>query len=98
MLFFESLIQHFEKVLENDFDADKFCSKEIYELIKKWHLDFKKNNTLLNNWKEDLEYMEEGINKLVDKYIEIEPIEETYIEEVLYYFKLLKKSMNEYII
>ena len=93
---FDNTIESIDYILNDDFYQKKGNLKQIRELIKKWFINYKETGTLKNISAEKLEYIDIEITSIFDKYIEIESVENNYVERLLFDFgNLMQFWKNE---
>lgn len=95
--YFEGVIENIDIILNDDFykQDDKKCLISIRPEIEKWFDDYLKNNTLKNINPETLKDMGLEITTLFDNYIASEPLENNYVERLLFDFGKLEKYWKD---
>ena len=94
--FFSNTIKNIDYILNDDYYQNKGNLREIKELIKKWFINYNETGTLKNISTEKLEYIDNEITSIFDKYISIESVENNYAERLLFDFgNLMQFWKNE---
>jgi len=95
--YFEGVIENIDFILKNDFYKidDKKCLFSIRPEIENWFNYYLKNNTLKYINPETLKNIDLEITTLFDAYIASEPLEENYVERLLFNFGKLEKRWKD---